>query len=75
MSNLSLNKKWHFAAYLTEYDLAQLSSHQLDLINKIVGALSPTEEITKSILANATSVSAIIPYKGALRNIIMTKGY
>ena len=48
------------AVYSTEYDLVQLSSHQLDLANKIVAALSPVEEITKSILANAASVSAII---------------
>ena len=50
------------AAYSTEYDLVQLSPHQLDLAHKIVAALSPVEEITKSISANAASVSAIIPF-------------
>ena len=50
------------AAYSTEYDLIQLSSHQLDLANKIVAALSPVEEITKSISANAASVSAIMSF-------------
>ena len=47
------------AAYSTEYDLVQLSPHQLDPANKIVAALSPVEEITKSISPNAASVSAI----------------
>ena len=54
-----IEQKMALAVYSTEYDLVQLS-HQLDLANKIVAALSPVEEITKSILANAASVSAII---------------
>ena len=57
-----IEQKMALAAYSTEYDLVQLSSHQLDLINKIVAALSPVEEITKSVSANAASVSAIIPF-------------
>ena len=40
----------------------QLSLHQLDLTNKIVVTLSQVEEITKSISANAASISAIISF-------------
>ena len=50
------------AAYSTEYDIVQLSSCQLDLASKIVAALSPVEEITKSISTNAASVSLIFPF-------------
>jgi len=33
------------ATYSTEYNIVQLSYHQLDLANKIVAALSPVEEM------------------------------
>ena len=49
-------------AIATYSNLVQLSSHQLDLANKIVAALSPVEEITRSISANAASFSAIMPF-------------
>ena len=55
-------QKMALAAYSSEYGITQLSSHQLDLVNKIISALSPVEEITKSISAKAASVSAIIPF-------------
>lgn len=45
--------------YSSEYNISQLSPHQLDVVNKI-SALTPVEEITKSISANAASVSVII---------------
>ena len=49
-------------AYSSEYDIAQSSPHQLDLVNKIISALTPIEEITKSITTYAASVSAKIPF-------------
>ena len=55
-------QKMALAAYSSEYDIAQLSSYQLDLVNKIISALTPIEEVTKSISTNAASVSAIIPF-------------
>ena len=55
-------QKMALAAYSSEYDIAQLSSYQLDLVNKIISTLTPIEEITKSISTNAASVSAIIPF-------------
>ena len=50
------------AAYSSESDIEQLSSYQFDLVNKIISALTPSEEVTKSISANAASVSTIIPF-------------
>ena len=55
-------QKMALAAYSSENDIEQLSSYQLDLVNKIISALTPIEEVTKSISANAASVSAIIPF-------------
>ena len=55
-------QKMALAAYSSEYDIAQLSSYQLDLVNKIISTLTPIEEITKSISTDAASVSAIIPF-------------
>ena len=55
-------QKMALAAYSSEYDIAQLSSYQLDLVNKIISALTPIEEVTKSISSNVASVSAIIPF-------------
>ena len=55
-------QKMALAAYLSEYNIAQLSSYQLDLVNKIISTLTPIEEITKFISANAASASAIFPF-------------
>ena len=52
--------KMALAAYSSEYGIAHLSAHQLDLFNKIIAVLTPVEEITKSISAKAAS--AIIPF-------------
>ena len=50
------------AAYATEYSTPQLTANQLDIVGKIIAALSPIEEITKAISANASSMSLIIPF-------------
>ena len=57
-----IEQKMALAAYSTEHSITQLSSHQLDLANKAVAALSPVEEITKAISSDAASVSTIIPF-------------
>ena len=49
-------------AYAMEYDIPQLSAHQLELANKIIKILSPVEEITQCVSADAASVSVIIPF-------------
>ena len=48
------------AAYSSENDIEQLLSYQLDLVNKMISALTPIEEVTKLISANAASVSVKI---------------
>ena len=64
------------ATYSSENDIEQLSSYQLDLVNKITSVLTPIEEVTKSIPANAASVSAIIPFirmlEKSLENTMLT---
>ena len=55
------------AAYNTESDdIPQLSSHQLDIIDRIITVLKPVDDITKSISSEKASVSIIIPYIRAL---------
>lgn len=44
-----LEQKMALAAYATEHMIIQLTSYQLELVAKIVAALSPIEEVTKSI--------------------------
>jgi len=43
-------QKMALAAYSSEFGLTQLSSYQLELVNRITAALTPVEEITKSRL-------------------------
>ena len=57
-----LEQKMALAVYATEKSIIQLTSHQLDLAAKVVAALSPVEEVTKSISADAASISVIIPF-------------
>ena len=63
-------QKMALAAYASEYSIDQLSGNQLDLINKIINALSPIEEVTKSISADATSISVIIPFLRIIRKTL-----
>ena len=55
-------QKMALAAYSTEYSIPQLNANQLDIVGKVIAALSPIEEITKAVSANAASVSLIIPF-------------
>ena len=57
-----IKQKVALAAYATKHDIAQLSSHQLDLANKVVAALSPVEEITRSLSSDTASVSLVLSY-------------
>jgi len=50
------------AAYATEYSIPQLTANQLDVVGKVIAALSPIEEIMKAASADAASVSLIIPF-------------
>ena len=60
-------QKMALAAYSTEHDIPQLTSNQLDIINKVITVLTPVEEITQSISSDASSASVIIPFTRALR--------
>ena len=57
-----LEQKMALAAYGTEHMIIQLTSYQLELVAKIVAALSPIEEVTKSILTDAASISVVLPF-------------
>ena len=62
-------QKVALAAYTTENDdIPQLSSHQLEIIDKVIMVLQPVEDITKSISSEKASVSVIIPFVRALRS-------
>jgi len=51
MLQLIAEQKMALAAYSSEFGLTQLSSYQLELVNRITAALTPVEEITKSVAA------------------------
>ena len=63
-------QKMALAAYSTENNIVQLTSNQLDLINKSIAVLSPVEEITKSISTDQASVSLIIPFIRAFQRTL-----
>ena len=60
-------QKMALAAYATEYDsINMLTTHQLELVRKIIAVLEPVEEITKLISTDAASASVLIPLLRAL---------
>ena len=67
-----LEQKAALAVYATERSVNQLTSHQLDLAAKVVAVLSPIEEVTKSISADAATISVIIPFVKLLSKLSMT---
>ena len=62
MLQVVAEQKMALAAYATEYSIPQLTANQLDIVGKVIAALSPIEEIAKAVSANAASVSLIIPF-------------
>ena len=56
-----VEQKMALAAYATEHDIPLLTSHQLDLADKVIAVLSPVEEITQMISTETAAVSVIIP--------------
>ena len=57
-----LEQKVAFAAYGTQYSVVQLTSQQLESGTKVVSALSPIEEVTKSTSADVASISVVLPF-------------
>ena len=63
-------QKMALAAYATEYDsISMLTTHQLELVRKIIAVLKPVEEITKLISTEAASASVLIPLLRAVFNL------
>ena len=63
-----LSQKVALAAYCTEHDgIPSLTSHQYEIIEKVIAVLKPIEDITQSISSDKASASIIIPYVRALR--------
>ena len=56
-----LEQKLALAAYATENSIPNLTSHQLDLVSKVVTVLAPVEEITQMISTEVAPVSVLIP--------------
>ena len=50
-----IEQKMALAAYATEYGIPQLTSHQVTLANKVVKVMTPIEEVTMSISADAAA--------------------
>ena len=55
-----IEQKMSLVVYATETRIVTLSPTQLDLAEKIVDALLPIEELTKSISVDFASVSLVI---------------
>ena len=59
---VNLYTKGALAAYATEYDsINMLTTHQLEIVRKIIVALKLVEEITKLILTDSAIASVLIP--------------
>lgn len=57
-----LEQKMAPAAYAAEKSsVALLTPYQLDLAHKVIEALQPVEEITKSISSNTATIGIFIP--------------
>ena len=70
-----IEQKMSLAAYAIETGIVTLSSTKLDLTEKIIAALSPLEELTKSVSADCASVSLIIPFVKMLSKTLQGKDY
>ena len=62
------------AAYGSENDIFVLNQTQLDLANKVIKALEPIEEITKSVSEGLACIPVIIPLVRALNKTLSHNG-
>ena len=60
-------QKMALVAYSTQNDILQLTSFQLDLIDKVITVLKPIEEITQSISCEKSCSSVIISFVRGLQ--------
>ena len=64
---INIYTKMALAAYATECtSISMLTTHQLELVRKIIAVLEPVEEITKLISTDAASAPVLIPLLRAL---------
>ena len=55
-------QKTALAAYATEHgSITMLSPNQIELTRKLIVALEPVEEITKTVSTDTASISVLIP--------------
>ena len=57
-----IEQKVALAAYATEYNIPQLTANQLSICDKVIKVMTPIEEVTKSISADAAAISVVIPF-------------
>lgn len=57
-----IEQKMALAAYAMEKEIPILTPTQIDLAEKIITVLTPIDEITNSISADASSISVVIPF-------------
>ena len=57
-----MEQKMALGAYASEYTIPQLTPRQIDIANKVIKVMTIIEEVTRSISADAATVSVIIPF-------------
>ena len=65
-----VEQKMALAAYGLDGSIPVLGACQLDITNKVINVLIPTENITKSISADNALISVIIPLVRALHKTL-----
>ena len=65
-----VEQKMAIAAYGADGSIPVLSASQLDIATKVINTLTPIEEITRNISAEADSISQVIPLVRALAKVL-----
>jgi len=66
MNQSIIKQKMAIAAYGADGSIPVLTASQLDIAVKVINILTPIEEITRNISAEAASISQVIPLVRAL---------
>ena len=65
-----VEQKMAIAAYGADGSIPILSASQLDIATKVINILTPIEEITRNVSAEAASISQVIPLVRALTKVL-----
>ena len=65
-----VEQKMAIATYGVDGSIPILSASQLDIASKVIDIVSPIEEITRNISAEAASISQVIPLVRALTKVL-----